>query len=148
MTGVFEGVGTLQFSPDNKRCYAYSGTFPADGASHVVIEFTTSSEYIIGIIKINGALNPLTSSVANSNGEIKFNDITIGAGPMNTALDKPFYYYEKVNIPPFTNVKILINFHETDSNDVATALFTGKLYGAIEQENLEAITDNNKWASK
>jgi hypothetical protein len=30
----------------------------------------------------------------------------------------------------------------------ASVLLTGKVNGAIEQENLEAITDNNKWASK
>ena len=108
--------------------YGYSGTYAADAASHVVLDFTTGAAIIVGMIKVNGALNPLSSSVANTNGQIKLNGQTIGAGPMSTALDNPYYYFEKVIIPPLTRVQVLINFHETDSNDVATALFTGRVY--------------------
>jgi len=119
----------INFTPDNLRCYAYSGAYPADGASHVALSFETNSEYIVAEIKVNGAMNPLTSSVAGTNGQIKFNGTTIGAGPMSTALDKPYYYFEKLVIPPFTAVQVLINFHETDSNDIATAVLQGKVYG-------------------
>jgi len=120
------GTGT-SLNYIGKFVYAYSGGFVADNASHIVIDFTTGPELIIGEAKINGAMNPTTSSVAGTNGQIKFNSQTIGAGPMSTALDNPYNYHEKLVIPPFTHVQILINFHESDSNDIATALFTGEI---------------------
>jgi hypothetical protein len=109
--------------------YAYSGTYVADNASHTVIDFTSGTELIKAEIKINGAVNPTTSSVAGTNGQIKFDSQTIGAGPTSTALDAQYYYSEKVIIPPFTRVQVLINFYETDSNDIATALITGEIVG-------------------
>ena len=113
-------------------CFAYSGTFVADSASHIALNFNSGPNFIKANIKVNGAFNPLTSSVANTNGQIKLNGIMVGGGPMPTALDSPYFYFEKLIIPPFTQVQVLINFHETDANDVATAVMTGTVYSGAE----------------
>jgi len=110
------------------HCFAYSGSYPADGASHVVLDFMTGRDYVVGIAKVNGALNPTSTSVAGATGQVKMNGEMIGAGPMITALDNRYFYSEEIVIPPNTRVQVLIVFNETDSNDLATALFTGKVY--------------------
>jgi len=147
MTGVFEGVGTLQFSPDNKFCYAYSGTKTTDGtvwdANIELLNFTTGSEYII-------AKFYMTSNMITGNNlfvRIKLNDTTVldlktdGNPPLNP----DFRDYELV-IPPFTEVDFL--FGSQGIAATATGFLSGKVKGAVEQENLESITNNNKWASK
>tara|TARA_Y100000310_G_C20003668_1_gene499728 strand:- start:51 stop:473 length:423 start_codon:yes stop_codon:yes gene_type:complete len=108
--------------------YAYSGTYPADGNSHSVFSFTTGNFVFVGKFKVNGALNPLSGSVANANGEIKIGGATIGVGPMNTALDNNYFFEQDIIIPPYTEVEGLINFFEIDSSDVATATITGRIY--------------------
>ena len=45
MTGVFEGVGSLQFTPDNKLAYLYSGTKSINNGLGTLFEFKTGSEY-------------------------------------------------------------------------------------------------------
>jgi len=111
-----------------EHCFAYSGTYAADGASHTVLDFFTGSDYIVGTVKVNGALNPLSTSVAGSTGQVRINGEIIGAGPMVTALDNPYFYSEEIVIQPNSRVQVLIIFNETDSNDVATATFTGRTY--------------------
>tara|TARA_R110002110_G_C12918016_1_gene666899 strand:+ start:90 stop:500 length:411 start_codon:yes stop_codon:yes gene_type:complete len=122
MSSVNTPSAALEFTNDNKHAYAFSGPYQADSASHKVISFKTESYYLKATITVNGAVNPLTSSVANTNGQIKLNDITIGVAPMSTALDNNYNYREFLIIPPFTQCDVYINFHETDSNDIATAL--------------------------
>ena len=51
-------------------------------------------------------------------------------------------------IPPFSEVKCTLQNFTDSSTLTFTGLVTAKVGGAIQQENLEAITDNNKWASK
>ena len=108
--------------------YAYSGGVPADNNSHTVFSFRTGNYILKCTFVVNGALNPLTSSVAGTNGEIKLGGATVGAGPCATALDNNYFYKEDLIIPAYTQVDGLINFHETDSNDIATALITGSIY--------------------
>ena len=49
MTGTFEGVGTLQFTPDNKHAYIYSGSLlngsGAGAADQTILLFRNNSEY-------------------------------------------------------------------------------------------------------
>ena len=108
--------------------YAYSGTYPADSNSHSVFSFTTGNFIFVGKFKVNGALNPISGSVANANGELKIAGTTIAVGPMNTALDNNYFFEQDIIIPPYTEVEGLINFFETDSNDLATATITGRIY--------------------
>jgi hypothetical protein len=144
MTGTFEGVGSLQFSPDNKYAYAYSGTITLTGtgaADDLCLDFDTNSEYIVGGFQWS---NTETNATRDSYIEIHFNDQKVYGGrwenPNSIEKSTPIYFV----IPPFTNVKC---YQGNDGTTQGYFTMTGKVHGAIEQENLEAITNNNKWAS-
>ena len=118
MTGVFEGVGTLQFSPDNKYCYAYSGSISpnSNAAPETTALLFTTQSYII-----------IFDSVAEDD------ETATGQSPLDLI------------IPPFSKFEIKVGNAATSP---FTVLLVGEVKGAIEQENLESITNNNKWASK
>ncbi len=44
----------LNFTPDNKHCYAYSGDIPASTSPTQVLEFNTNTEYVMANIIWNG----------------------------------------------------------------------------------------------
>ena len=56
MSATYQGVNTLQFTPDNKYCYWYSGEFTSSTSLKKLGEFTTGSYtgsyYLIGEIRI------------------------------------------------------------------------------------------------
>lgn len=148
MTGTFEGVGTLQFSPDNKYAYAYSGVKPVTGASSAntkLLDIQTNSEYIVATLQAYSQ----NRSAAQMYFEVEFNSVLVlevefdNDGGVNAIMDGTM----KLLIPPFTHVEVYGGM-ETGTNENYTVSLIGKVHGAIQQENLEAITDNNKWASK
>jgi len=144
MTGTFEGVGTLQFSPDNKRAYAYSGGVSTVAATDVtLLQFTTGSEYHIAKIQFWYDAN---GSGSNIEFKTSFNDVKITTIIVTDSNDAEWCTPVELIIPPFTTVHIEAkNFTGTEA---VLASLTTKVKGAIEQQNLEAITDNSKWASK
>jgi len=150
MTGTFEGVGTLQFTPDNKHAYAYSGLIVSHTTAVTVLDFTTNSEYIEGCFQLNGAVDddsPADVTLASAN--VSFNETSIfilvtGNNVHRAAMSVS----QKIIIPPFTRVIIVVDMEAIAADQYASVIFTGKVGGAIQQENLESITNNNKWASK
>lgn len=145
MTGTFEGVGSLQFSPDNKYCFAYSGEVSVANTELNLIDIKTNSEYIVGHVQLG------SKAQENEDYEFKiyFNDVIVFSATFG---NQGQYYLGAwpvpIIIPPFTNVKMsLDNIADTDSR-IWTVGLTGKVSGAIEQQNLESITDDNKWAEK
>jgi len=150
MTGTFEGVGSLQFSPDNKYAYAYSGNIPATTALVEYLTFNNNSEYIIGTFQFNGCVN----DAAAAEGDISVCIIKLDGVDISTLkVDTEDSYNglttvtQDLIIPPFSLIQcsVISRFGVTNCNGSLT--FTGKVSGAIEQENLESISDNNKWAS-
>ncbi len=110
MSGTFEGVGTLQFTPDNKFAYAYGGVITTSGtgsANTTLLEVTTESYYLDSKIAIQSD----EAGGATEYIEIRFNDQTVLQSFFDTAsgstgsvlFDTPFYFI----IPPFTKVTIL-----------------------------------------
>jgi len=137
MSATFEGLSTLQFTPDNKHAYAYSGEVAVTGASSAntkVIEFETQSYYLIS------EFQPFATERGGAQlyFEIKFNDIIVvktefdSSGSINPMLDSPI----KLIIPPFTNVKVLVGI-ESGTNKSWTVSKVSKVLGSIEQFNLE-----------
>jgi hypothetical protein len=143
MTGTFEGVGTLQFSPDNKYAYAYSGSqVPNSTDETTLMEFKTESEYLVGV----GAFDYDNEENMRIRWRIYFNDVIV-AYPTSRFQDtdvNPVNVLELI-IPPFTTVKFTAQ-ESSATTDELFARFTGKVKGAVEQKNLEAITDGSKWA--
>ena len=147
MTGTFEGVGTLQFSPDNKVAYAYSGVISCDNSETDLIQFDTNSEYIVGGWFAH--FNQLTGDPLASE-DFRFilylNSIQIAAIETNDSQGSSRNTIQDIIIPPFTNVRITGRNYTGSVTEPVGVVVTGKVSGAIEQENLEAITNNNKWA--
>ena len=144
MTGTFEGVGTLQFTPDNKLAYGFSGLFEFDNSGFKAgLDFTTESEYLIGRVYWG---YPEDSS-DNIQSQIYLNDVKVYAQFHSyTGHDyQSAPMFLDIVIPPFTNCKVgAINGDGNQRDCLVT--FNAKVYGAIQQENLEAISNNNKWA--
>jgi hypothetical protein len=141
MTGTFEGLGTLQFTPDNKLAYAYSGSKDIS-SEQTMLNFDTNSEYLEGRFEFNADFS--TGGGAGMRVQIFLNDIMIveerdTSSDWNTG-DNEFH----VIVPPFTNVKVKCLGGAQDAN----VNFTAKVYGAIQQTNLEAISDGSNWIKK
>jgi len=148
MTGTFEGVGTLQFSPDYKYAYAYSGSVAAtSGADATNLDFTTEGEYLKGRFYFSLDEDDLGSG-DQVGWMIQFNGITISMARVETVGTDLLYHnilpYIDLIIPPFTNVKG-IAFTNTSSIDTFLT-FTGEVKGAIQQVDLESVSDGSKWA--
>jgi len=149
MTGTFEGVGSLQFTPDNKYCYALSGLYTSSTTAAVQLIFNTNSEYIVGCLQLNMPVDDDAPNLANVSAcDIKFNGVSIGiiSGSSTDAGTNRSVKQELI-IPPFTEVELTVDSDGNESDRYGSLLFSGKVHGAVEQENLEAITNNNKWAS-
>ena len=138
MSGTFQGVGTLQFTPDNKAAYAYSGTVTSTGGASdpntLMLEFDTTNEYLEAVFSWG---NTQTSGTADNFVAIKFNDEDIykirfreGADSNHTNPKNLFLI-----IPPFTNVKCYADT-SADSH-IWTWTMGAKVKGTIQQFDLE-----------
>jgi len=149
MTGTFEGVGSLQFSPDNKFCYAYSGLIQAGTGAVSQLLFETNSEYIKGTITVIGNIKiAAPADGGTSIYQISFNDVEVLRLKCDAKEeDMPSTITAPIFIPPFTEVTVTALSEYGSADYLTSASLVGEVHGAIEQENLEAITNNNKWAS-
>jgi len=151
MTGVFEGVGTLQFSPDNKFSYIYSGFIAAVNTSVTYLNFTTGGYYLVGQFQFNTPLEQADPTAGiEATCRVDFNNVGIAMLKASSDFNDNSNgsVTQELIIPPFTNVIVVVDAHATDPIRFGTCSFISKVKGAIEQENLESITDSNKWASK
>jgi hypothetical protein len=147
MTGTFEGTGSLQFTPDGKHAYAYSGKKTVTATPSDILTFETNSEYLVGEFK------PQQSTAAAEGDDclvnLYFNNILIvgyilGKNSFNE-YDPSGTTETKIIIPPFTQVRIEMDNLSGGSMDMCVT-FIAKVKGAIEQIDLEAITDGTEWA--
>jgi len=146
MTGVFEGVGSLQFSPDNKYAYGFSGSIiNGDGETDNLLLFKTNSEYIDTQFEVGFGDQRFNDDMLI---QLYLNDVVVAANVYNNNYEIGYDKRFNVIIPPFTNVKVEVVKKSGTGNVPVFLWLVGKVHGAIEQENLEAITNNNKWASK
>ena len=130
MSGTFEGVGTLQFTPDNKHAYIYSGEKAMlSGTAQDVINFTTGSYYLISKFCWNNNSSTTPDEIL----EIKFNNLTIVKARYANAVDATNEQPIPLIIPPFTEVNV--NF-ELQGAAEATFQFTAEVKGTIEQFDL------------
>jgi len=128
-SNVIAGAG-LELNYIGNHCYAYSGTYPANITAATALEFTTGNQYIIGEIQLNAAINPTAPDNGSSTlALITFNGITVSIIKAEAANnDIPTYATQKVLIPPYTNVKIVVDGNDNQAAQFATITFSGKLY--------------------
>ena len=95
------GLG-LQFTDDNKFCYAFSGIAPSNAISSNILDFITNSEYIVSELTCYYAAN---ASGSNVQFKVLFNSVEVGQFNLtdsNDVVEFPVPFL----IPPFTHVKI------------------------------------------
>mgnify|MGYP003629370794 CR=1 FL=1 len=129
-----QGLSTLQFTPDNKRAYAYN-VLSVDNATATFIEFNTLSYYLVGTIQMGRNMK----ASAETDFQVLFNDVKVysakydnGAGQ---TLVMPTVTPLPIIIPPFTNVKLVCEVN--DAADTIAVNFTANVHGTIEQFDLE-----------
>jgi hypothetical protein len=152
MSGTYPGIGQLNYTPDNKFCYFYSGEFTASSSLLFVGEFKTRSEYIVGEVRLAGMTDmgsPASGSIVAL--RVVFGDTTtstLNAEPElvvanlktdGASEDMPFSDTAKIIVPPFTNVQFFRDGDTTSTSYDGTVSFTGQVFGSIEQFNLEQI---------
>jgi hypothetical protein len=132
MSGTFSGVNTLQFTPDNKHAYAYSGTVLVSESKTEIMEFTTTSFYLVGDLTIF-LVSDTTDDIEFI---VEFDNQTILE--TNTTHYNQYTPYQPlpIIIPPFTKVTISGKNQGSGSKNVGMN-FTGKAQGSIEQFDLE-----------
>jgi len=112
------GLG-LQFTNDNKKCYAYSGIIAVNNTEKTLLNFSTNTEYINAIVQFNGGA---TGGGDNYVYRIKFNNVIIQEYVSNSNADD-LYEELKIIIPPFTDVQCTAqNATDTSNNDQIVSL--------------------------
>ena len=94
----------LNFTPDNKRAYAFSGSVDVDNNETTLLEFNTNSEYIVANIQFN-SMNELAQECGYRlylNNQVVTNFLAGNNAPDYSA--KP-YNMITIIIPPFTAFK-------------------------------------------
>jgi len=124
----------INFTPDNKRCYAYSGTGTAGTtADFVGLNFETNSEYLVVRIYVLYDADDLASGSQfgyffEMNGvQVAFTRREASAADI---VDSPLPSYLDLIIPPFTAFTATA-FSNASGMDVGFQL-TGKVYGMTE----------------
>lgn len=146
MTGTFEGVGSLQFSPDNKHAQIVSGNIEVNSGLTTLAEFTTEGYYLVSQINFFYG----ESSNDRFKYQVDLNDITLANyfvfGPADTNGEHLISYPISLLIPPFTKCTLSAQNIENDNSRKQAVILSAKVKGPIEQTDLEAITDGSKWA--
>ena len=125
----------INFTPDNKQAYAYSGLISTDAGNYVnAIQFDTNSEYIDAHLEMYvDDTTPIGQNDAYGF-RILFNDVTIARMEMDDrSTPRTRQNHNNINflIPPFTNVKIELYGESTETN-FATFMLKGEAIGMTE----------------
>jgi len=125
----------LNFTPDNKRCYAYSGTFPATTSSQTMLDFKTNSEYIVGKLITSGVIGFASPGGLKSAFQITLNGSVIALTLVDNQTDHSSSI-TKLNIilPPFSHLTLEVDSDDNNASVFATGLFTGKSIGMTKTE--------------
>jgi len=120
----------INFTPDNKHCYAYSGEVSVSNTELFLLDFQTNTEYIVCQVQLGSAIR----QAENYEFRIYFNNVVIF---YHTFENQGSEFVTIPNampliIPPFTAVKMsLDNITDTDSR-IWTVGLTGRAYGMTE----------------
>jgi len=131
MSGDTVTGNALQFTNDNKYCWAYSGTVLVGSVATNVSTFQTQSEYLVGDVSIF----VISNTTDNIEFLVSFNDILIFETSTNSYADHSPYTPIPLIVPPFTVVKFEAFNTSTGSKNVAMN-FTGKVGMAPRVGNL------------
>ena len=123
MTGQTIVGKALQFTDDNKLCYAYSGTKDSSGTATNYLDFTTNSEYI------DAKIQPIYFAQGTNNVSwlIKFNGQDVQYAEVTSGRDYTPFQEILLIIPPLTFVEVEVDNLSGGTEAVGVSI-TGKVY--------------------
>ena len=116
----------LNFTPDNKRCYAYSGDVSISGSATRMLDFQTNSEYAIVQLELHGTFSQIGQNQIRLN--VQFNEVDIIDTYFDASLDYGILDKSILIIPPFTAVTIDCS-QASGSDRTMQLTLTGEVHG-------------------
>ena len=112
------------------HAYAYSGLFETDTSQYEMLKFTTGNYYTVGRFTCNGAVRMSLVDVGSVSAfELELNGTKVLGVKVDTNdKDSPGQAYMEVVMPPYTEVKLSANSHESTSAKTISASYTGRIY--------------------
>ena len=135
MTATFQGIGTLQFTPDNKHAFAYAPETNAPSGGGTALEFETQSYYLIcklTVGSINDYINNVEMKLLLDDVVIFDNEYGNTAQEYNTGTE-PYRFI----IPPFTKFTLTFENESGGGSSNWHAMLMADVKGTIEQFDLE-----------
>tara|TARA_R110002012_G_scaffold255220_2_gene434964 strand:- start:371 stop:769 length:399 start_codon:yes stop_codon:yes gene_type:complete len=121
MSGTFSGIQTLQFTPDNKKAYAYSGQISVS-TEKTLLEFQPNSEYLNCLIEVGAG------SRTDDDYKVRFylDNEVVFLKYMNNTYD-PLTGITAFIIPPFSTFKLTLQNQSTGTANTWSANVTAKV---------------------
>ena len=115
-----------------QHAYAFSGPFPLSTTPATMLSFTTGAGYILGTLTCCG---PVEFNTPQAGGACAFqltlNGAVVWLADTDTGEeDHPGSASIDILLPPFTQVVLQIDSNNNDADELSTAVFTGRVYGA------------------
>jgi hypothetical protein len=117
----------INFTPDNLRCYAYSGSTTLSTSYQEFLNFNTNSEYIVAELNFVGEWDSLGANDFYT--RVYFNDVIIMFDDTSAEL-APNVWPVRLIIPPFTHV--VIDGKAQSGTPEFSCVLIGDVYGMIE----------------
>jgi hypothetical protein len=113
-----------------EHCGAYSGTFVQSTSFQTMLDFETGPQYIVGTLTCAGAVEIATPQSGGTTGfQLKINDQVVWLADTETnENDQPGTVTVKLLLAPYSHVNLVNISNVGDTNELTTAVFTGRVY--------------------
>jgi len=126
---VVAGAG-LDLNYIGKHAYAYSGTFEGSTSAQTVIDTHSGNGYLVGEFQLNAVVNSTDPAVGNPTlAQILFNETIIAIIKAEAGTeDTPSSERQKVIIPPYTKVQVIVDSDDNQSSRLGSIVFVGRIH--------------------
>lgn len=124
--------GQLGLSTIGDHVYGFSGTFEGKTSAQTVINANTGKGYIVGEFQLNAVVGATDPAIGNPTlAQILFNGIIISIIKAEAGTeDTPSSERQKVIIPPYTNVQVIVDSDDNQAARLGSITFVGRSYNA------------------
>jgi len=122
----------VNFTPDNLRCYSYSGSIAVSGSLTTMLDIQTNSEYMVCTIELNG--NRSGIGQAQIQFKILLNGVTVMLNVWDQSTINQYsddLTVTRLLIPPFTTAIVQVSQSSGVDRNMQIIL-TGEAYGMTE----------------
>jgi len=129
-SNIVAGTG-LELNYIGAHCYAYSGLYAANTTAFTVLSFTSGKGYIVGHMQLNGGVqedSPANSTINTANIQFNGNTVALIRSGTATSDDSPMTVSQRLIVPPFTQVIVIVDSNVTQSDRYVSVVFTGRIH--------------------